>query len=24
MVTPKDPVPFLRRLDWWTNQALAA
>ena len=24
LVTPKDPVPFLRRLDWWTGQALAA
>lgn len=24
IVTPKDPVPFLRRLDWWTNQARAA
>lgn len=21
LVTPKDPVPFLRRLDWWTEQA---
>lgn len=24
LVTPKDPAPFLRRLDWWTDQALAA
>ena len=24
LVTPKDPAPFLRRLDWWTGQALAA
>lgn len=24
LVTPKDPAPFLRRLDWWTEQALAA
>lgn len=24
LVTPKDPAPFLRRLDWWTKQALAA
>lgn len=24
LVTPKDPVPFLRRLDWWTKQPLAA
>lgn len=24
LVTPKDPTPFLRRLDWWTGQALAA
>ena len=24
LVTPKDPSPFLRRLDWWTGQALAA
>lgn len=24
LVTPKDPTPFLRRLDWWTEQALAA
>jgi len=24
LVTPKDPAPFLRRLDWWTGAALAA
>lgn len=24
LVTPKDPAPFLRRLDWWTGKALAA
>lgn len=24
LVTPKDPAPFLRRLDWWTQQAMAA
>jgi len=24
LVTPKDPVPFLRRLDWWTGQLMAA
>lgn len=24
LVTPKDPAPFLRRLDWWTDPALAA
>lgn len=24
LVTPKDPAPFLRRLDWWTGRALAA
>ena len=24
LLTPKDPAPFLRRLDWWTEQALAA
>jgi homoserine kinase type II len=24
LVTPKDPAPVLRRLDWWTAQALAA
>lgn len=24
MVTPKDPAPFLRRLDWWTRQTAAA
>lgn len=24
LVTPKDPTPFLRRLDWWTGEALAA
>lgn len=24
LVTPKDPAPFLRRLDWWTRQTLAA
>lgn len=24
LVTPKDPAPFLRRLDWWTDQSLAA
>lgn len=24
LVTPKDPAPFLRRLDWWTRQAVAA
>ncbi|MDY6925003.1 MAG: homoserine kinase [Pseudomonadota bacterium] len=24
LVTPKDPTPFLRRLDWWTGAALAA
>lgn len=24
LVTPKDPAPFLRRLDWWTEQSLAA
>jgi homoserine kinase type II len=24
LVTPKDPAPFLRRLDWWTGQAMAA
>ena len=24
LVTPKDPAPFLRRLDWWTGPALAA
>lgn len=24
LVTPKDPVPFLRRLDWWTEQSLAS
>ncbi|RZJ32676.1 MAG: homoserine kinase, partial [Brevundimonas sp.] len=24
LVTPKDPTPFLRRLDWWTQQSLAA
>ena len=24
LVTPKDPALFLRRLDWWTKQALAA
>lgn len=24
LVTPKDPTPFLRRLDWWTGQSLAA
>lgn len=24
LVTPKDPTPFLRRLDWWSAQALAA
>lgn len=24
LVTPKDPTPFLRRLDWWAEQALAA
>ena len=24
LVTPKDPVLFLRRLDWWTGAALAA
>lgn len=24
LVVPKDPTPFLRRLDWWTGQALAA
>ena len=24
LVTPKDPAPFLRRLDWWTGQPLAA
>lgn len=24
LVTPKDPTPFLRRLDWWTGPALAA
>lgn len=24
LVTPKDPVPFLRRLDWWAGQAMAA
>lgn len=24
LVTPKDPTPFLRRLDWWTEQSLAA
>lgn len=24
LVTPKDPTPFLRRLDWWGDQALAA
>ena len=22
LVTPKDPVPFLRRLDWWRGQTL--
>ena len=24
IVTPKDPAPFLRRLDWWTRQTAAA
>jgi homoserine kinase type II len=24
LVTPKDPTPFLRRLDWWTEQAALA
>lgn len=24
LITPKDPAPFLRRLDWWTEQTLAA
>lgn len=24
LVTPKDPTPFLRRLDWWTQAAEAA
>lgn len=24
LVTPKDPAPFLRRLDWWTGEAVAA
>ncbi|MDI1326183.1 MAG: homoserine kinase [Brevundimonas sp.] len=24
LVTPKDPAPFLRRLDWWTELSLAA
>lgn len=24
LVTPKDPAPFLRRLDWWTRTARAA
>jgi homoserine kinase type II len=24
LVTPKEPAPFLRRLDWWTGPALAA
>ncbi|MDQ8028197.1 MAG: homoserine kinase [Brevundimonas sp.] len=24
LVTPKDPAPFLRRLDWWTEQAALA
>jgi homoserine kinase type II len=24
LVTPKDPAPFLRRLDWWTKTARAA
>ncbi len=24
LVTPKDPLPFIRRLDWWTAQAMAA
>jgi len=24
LVTPKDPTPFLRRLDWWSGKALAA
>ncbi|MBU2417907.1 MAG: phosphotransferase, partial [Alphaproteobacteria bacterium] len=24
LVTPKDPAPFLRRLDWWTGAPLAA
>jgi len=24
LVTPKDPTPFLRRLDWWTQAAVAA
>lgn len=24
LVTPKDPAPFLRRLDWWTELTLAA
>ena len=24
LVTPKDPAPFLRRLDWWTDSTLAA
>jgi homoserine kinase type II len=24
LVTPKDPAPVLRRLDWWTGPALAA
>jgi len=24
LVTPKDPTPFLRRVDWWTEQAALA
>ena len=24
LVTPKDPTPFIRRLDWWTQAAVAA
>lgn len=24
LITPKDPAPFLRRLDWWTGLDLAA
>jgi len=23
LVTPKDPIPFLRRLDWWQGQTVA-
>ena len=24
LVTPKDPTPFIKRLDWWTRAAVAA